>query len=102
MIGQDPVALESVCFDILFEECFTDKSKEAYPITLKNEIADYLLQCASAEYWPDSIRYDPEADGSVLGSLGVFEHWNNASDKKYSRNLGSGDGIELIYTDLAE
>jgi hypothetical protein len=99
LIGQDPVALESVCFDILFEECLTDKSKETYPITLKNEIADYLLQCASAEYWPDSIKYDPEADGTVLESLGVFEHWNNDSDKKYSRNLGTGEGIELIYID---
>jgi hypothetical protein len=101
LIGQDPVALESVCLDILFEECLTDESKEKYPITLKNEIADYLLQCASADYWPENISYDPEADGSVLKSLGVFEHWNNASDKKYSRNLGTGDGIELIYTDLA-
>jgi len=102
LIGQDPVALESVCFDILFEECLRDETKENYPINLKNEIADYLLQCASAEYWPDSINYDPEADGTVLESLGVFEHWNNASDKKYSRNLGTGEGIELIYTDLTE
>ena len=101
LIGQDPVALESVCFDILFKECLSDETKVPYPITLKNEIADYLLQCASPAYWPDDISYDPEADGSVLKSLGVFEHWNNASDKKYSRNLGSGEGIELIYTDLA-
>ena len=100
LIGQDPVALESVCFDILFEECHADETKENYPINLKNEIADYLLQCASADYWPDSIYYDPEADGNVLESLGVFEHWNNAYDKKYSRNLGTGNGIELIYTDM--
>jgi hypothetical protein len=26
----------------------------------------------------------------------VHEHWNNAADKKYSRNLGSGAGIELV------
>jgi len=32
----------------------------------------------------------------VLGSLGVHEHWNNAADKKYSRNLGKGAGIELV------
>jgi hypothetical protein len=102
LIGQDPVALESVCFDILFEECLTDETKETYPITLKNEIADYLLQCASADYWPDNINYDPEADSNVLESLGVFEHWNSASDKKYSRNLGTGDGIELIYIDPEE
>ncbi len=102
LIGQDPVALESVCFDILFEECLSDETKETYPISFKNEVADYLLQCASADYWPDNISYDPEDDSSLLESLGVFEHWNNASDKKYSRNLGIGDGIELIYIDLAE
>ena len=29
-------------------------------------------------------------------SLGVHEHWNNATDKQYTRNLGTGTGIELI------
>jgi hypothetical protein len=33
----------------------------------------------------------------ALASLGVHEHWNNATDKQYTRNLGMGDGIELIY-----
>jgi hypothetical protein len=31
-----------------------------------------------------------------LQSLGAHEHWNNATDKQYSRNLGTGNGIELI------
>ncbi len=31
-----------------------------------------------------------------MDSLGVHEHWNNAVDKQYSRNLGAGRGIELI------
>jgi hypothetical protein len=26
----------------------------------------------------------------------VHEYWNNATDKKYSRNLGTGNGIELV------
>jgi hypothetical protein len=39
--------------------------------------------------------YDPEKDGRLLTSLGVHEHWNSAAAKKYSRNLGSGAGIEL-------
>jgi hypothetical protein len=26
----------------------------------------------------------------------VHEHWNNAIDKKYSRNLGADRGIELV------
>ncbi len=41
-------------------------------------------------------KYDPERDGTPLQSLGVFERWNNASDKQYGRNLGRGDGIELV------
>ena len=31
-----------------------------------------------------------------LASLGVHEHWNNPQEKKYSRNLGTGEGIELV------
>lgn len=36
-------------------------------------------------------------DGKRLKSLGTAEHWNNQHDRQYSRNLGTGDGIELIY-----
>lgn len=96
-VGQDPVALESVCYDILFQENIVDNTKKDYPITFKAEIADYLQQCASTEFWPDGITYDPEGDGTPIGSLGVFEHWNNPTDRLYSRNLGTGEGIELKY-----
>jgi hypothetical protein len=96
-VGQDPVALESVCYDVLFQEYVIDASKSPYPIQMKAEIADYLKQCASSDYWPSGIEYDPEGDGTPIGSLGVFEHWNNPTDRQYSRNLGTGDGIELVY-----
>jgi len=96
LVSQDPVALESVCYDVLFHEYLTDSSKNSYPIQFKEEIADHLSQCASSNYWPQDIEYDPEGDGTPIGSLGVFEHWNNASDRQYSRNLGVGNGIELI------
>ncbi len=96
-LGQDPVALESVCYDILFNEYAVDDSKEPYPIRFKAEIADYLSQCASSDFWPEGISYDPEGDGTPLESLGVFEHWDNAIDRQYSRNLGTGEGIELKY-----
>ena len=91
------MALESVCYDILFNEYVSDASKPGYPIDLKVEVADHLSQCASSDYWPVGLQYDPEGDGSILGSLGVFEHWNNATDRQYSRNLGTGNGIELVY-----
>ena len=96
-VGQDPVALESVGFDVLFHEYVIDAFKSPYPIQLKAEIADYLKQCASSDYWPSGIEYDPEGDGTPIGSLGVFEHWNNPQDRQYTRNLGTGDGIELVY-----
>ncbi len=96
-VGQDPVALESVCFDILFQENVMDDDKGNYPVSFKVEVADHLMQCASSEYWPDGLTYDPERDGIPLKSLGVFEHWNNPTDRLYSRNLGTGDGIELKY-----
>ena len=96
-VGQDPVALESVCFDVLFQEYVEDTGKKNYPVQFKVEIADYLKQCASSDFWPEGFIYDPEGDGTALKSLGVFEHWNNATDRLYSRNLGTGEGIELKY-----
>jgi hypothetical protein len=39
--------------------------------------------------------YDPERDGTKCISLGIHEYWNNSADKKYSRNLGKKQGIEL-------
>jgi len=35
----------------------------------------------------------------------VHEHWNNDIEKKYTRDLGTGDGIELLrylITDISE
>jgi hypothetical protein len=96
-VGQDPVALESVCYDVLFQEYVEDETKKNYPIQFKAEIADYLSQCASKDFWPAGISYDPEGEGNPIGSLGVFEHWNNPVDRQYSRNLGTGNGIELKY-----
>jgi hypothetical protein len=59
-------------------------------------VDDYLHQAADSANWPEGIRYDPNNNGVYLASLGVHEHWNNLTEKKYTRNLGSGDGIEII------
>jgi hypothetical protein len=96
LLGQDPVAIESVCYDFLLEE-YKDKTEERYPYLEGAD--DYLLQAADPSNWPVHIQYDPEGDGTVLESLGVHEHWNNATDKQYSRNLGNDVGIELIKVD---
>ena len=54
-----------------------------------------LHQAADSTNWPAGIKYDPDSTGVHIYSLGVHEHWNNATDKKYTRNLGTGNGIEL-------
>ena len=93
-MSQDPIALESVCYDILKAEFTSDKHAETYPQMVG--VDDHLYQAADSSFWPAGVRYDPERDGTVLGSLGVHEHWDNATDMKYTRNLGTGTGIELV------
>jgi len=95
-VSQDPVAIESVGFDFLFNEFYVgNPSGNAFPCY--EGVDDFLHQAADSINWPVDILYDPESDGSYLPrSMGVHEHWNNPTDKKYSKNLGTGDGIELV------
>jgi hypothetical protein len=93
-MSQDPIALESVCIDLLKAEFTSDKHVETYP--QMEGVDDHLHQAADSANWPVGVRYDPENDGTVIGSLGVHEHWNNSTDMQYSRNLGIGAGIELV------
>jgi hypothetical protein len=96
----DPVGIESVGYDFIRSE-FT---KGRYPSSYENVVDviqmegvdDYLHQAADSANWPKDVQYDPENDGTILGSLGTHEHWNNSTDKKYSRDLGTGNGIELV------
>ena len=94
-ISQDQVALESVCFDFLKAEFTSSNPYGSYPQI--DGADDHILQAADSSYWPKGIRYDPENDGTIISSLGVCEHWNNPIDKRYSRNLGTGSGIELLF-----
>jgi hypothetical protein len=99
----DPVAIQSVCFDFLYEEFDEDHPTEGTefmsstngPFPHFGATDDFLHQAADPSNWPAGIEYDPEGDGSILGSMGTHEHWNNATDKQYTRNLGTGYGIEL-------
>jgi hypothetical protein len=81
--SQDPVAVESVGLDFLRSEMPLIKNADRH-----------LHEAALANDPPSGTVYKP--DGVRLKSLGVHEHWNNAKDKKYSRNLGAGKGIELV------
>jgi hypothetical protein len=92
-VSLDPVAIESVAYDFLRTE-YTESTP--YSWVQMSGVDDYLHQAADSDYWPDGIQYDPEEDGTIIGSLGVHEHWNNTEDKNYTRNLDTGIGIELV------
>jgi hypothetical protein len=95
-VSLDPVAIESVGFDFLRYEYDGESGKNHYNFPHYGAVDDYLHQAADKANWPAGITYDPENDGSEIGSLGVHEHWNNPTDMQYSRNLGTGEGIELV------
>ena len=100
LVSLDPVAVSSVALDILQVEFQVEDlttTPPRYTYVRFNAVDDYLHQAASSDWWPEGITYDPEGDGTPIASLGVHEHWNNPVDRKYSRNLGIGDGIELVY-----
>jgi len=93
-VSQDPVAIESVCFDFLRSEYNGQNGKVNRPNM--GAVDDYLHQAADSALWPKGIVYDPDNDHILYASLGVHEHWNDSIQKQYSRNLGTGNGIELI------
>ncbi len=92
--SQDPVAIDSVCYDFLATEWPTVVDANG----MAGGAEDYLHEAAQANNPPSGTFYDPAKTGTRLASLGVHEHWNNASEKKYSRNLDpvNGTGIELV------
>ena len=107
--SQDEVALESVCQDVLRAE-WNGKNRHSSNNN-ENEnsawwagVDDHLHQAADPANWPEEIKrgvsfagYYPNLDSDEpIGSLGVHEHWNNATDRQYSRNLGKKEGIELV------
>jgi hypothetical protein len=84
-----------VAFDFLRTEFTNPEHTVAY--ISEPGVDDYLHQAADSKNWPSGIVYAPNGDGAAIpGSLGVHEHWNNPMEKQYSRNLGTGEGIELV------
>ncbi|MHC4567821.1 MAG: hypothetical protein ACYTE3_18915, partial [Planctomycetota bacterium] len=97
LASQDPIAIDSVGLDFLRHE-----DALSQPITdVTGNPDNYLHEAAQADSPPSGTAYDPEGDGTRLTSLGVHEHWNNPVDRQYSRNLGTGDGIELVIASFA-
>jgi len=95
-MSQDPVALESVVYDFISNEPNLISGNPSFNGNQDNQ----FQECALANDPPSKIKYDPENDGTGLQSLGVHEHWNNSKERKYSRNLGKSNGIELISLSL--
>lgn len=88
-LSQDPVAIESVCLDFLRAE--PNCAEYVY-----GNVDNYLHEASQAEAPPSGMIYNPGGADEPLQSLGVHEHWNNPIDKQYSRNLETGEGIELV------
>jgi len=86
--SQDPVAIDSVGLDFIRNE---PRAREC-----RGKPENYLHEAALAEKPPSGTVYDPAGDHTPVTSLGVHEHWNNETDKQYSRNLGKREGIELV------
>ena len=85
-MSQDPVAIDSVALDFL--------RSEPTQIDVRGSADNYLHESALIEDPPSKTKYMPS--GERVSSLGVHEHWNNPVEKKYSRNLGKKEGIELL------
>jgi hypothetical protein len=96
--SQDGVAIDSVALDFLRCEPVITWVADSNNYSTAD---DYLHEAALANDPCSGTVYNPDGTGR-LTSLGIHEHWNNSSEKKYSRNLGTGCGIELIIAPPAE
>jgi len=96
LMSQDPVALESVVYDFISNETNLISKNPSFNGNQDNQ----FQECAMANNPPSGTKYDPENDGTGIQSLGIHEHWNNVKERKYSRNLGKKNGIELVSKQL--
>lgn len=87
LASNDQVAIESVVLDFIYSE-----------LPLPANADNFLHEAANIGNPPSGIAYVDRK----LGSLGVHEHWNNPEQRMYSRNLGTGKGIELYRVPLDE
>ena len=92
-VSQDPVAIDSVGADFLMNEPAVTGRNDS----LKNNatVENYLHEAALVGKAPSGNIYR-NGKGKRVVNLGVHEHWNNPSSKKYGRNLGKKEGIELV------
>ena len=92
-VSQDPVAIDSVGADFLINEPAVTEHNGV----LKDNpnVENYLHEAGLVHQAPSETVYE-NGNGEAVTNLGVHEHWNNSVEKKYSRNLGKEEGIELV------
>lgn len=93
LFSQDPVALDSVGADFLINQPAVTSRNAALAGNLGVE--NYLHEAALADAPPSGAAY-LDGRGNPAASLGVHEHWNNATERLYSRDRGEVEGIELV------
>ncbi|NJD10380.1 MAG: DUF362 domain-containing protein [Gemmatimonadetes bacterium] len=98
LMSQDPVAIDSVGLDFLRAEYRENLGFSGAASLPKGSIvnSDNFLHEAALGRNAQLGPYRP--GGQEIGSLGAHEHWNNETEKKYSRNLDpkKGKGVELV------
>lgn len=83
ILSQDEVACDAVGMDLLIGE-WPDYRSLGY-------CDEYLKEAATIPSPASGTTYDPERDGTPLTApLGLFEHWNNPVDRKYTK-------LDLVY-----
>ena len=92
-VSQDPVAIDSVGADFLINEPAVTEHNGV----LKDNpnVENYLHEAGLVHQAPSETVYE-NGNGEAVTNLGVHEHWNHSVEKKYSRNLGKEEGIELV------
>lgn len=93
LVSQDPAAIDSVGADFLINEPAVTERNGA----LQNNpnVENYLHEARLVGNPPSGNTYY-NGNGEAVKNLGVHEHWNNSTEKLYSRNLGEDEGIELV------
>ncbi len=92
-MSQDVIALESVCLDFL-------RSEPTNKVNVYGNVGNWLHESALIGSPPSGLNYNPGNENEPPSVLGVHEHWNNPEEKAYTRNLGTGTGIELYQVQL--
>lgn len=97
-VSQDPVAIDSVGADFLMNE----PTVAAYNSAADDpDVENYLHEAGQVANPPSGTVYQ-NGQGERVSNLGVHEHWNNAEEKQYSRNLGRSEGIELVMAETED